>query len=115
MSENRIQPIPIHHVPIQGYESEWVDLYDRLPTGRAIKLTELRNEGLSEEAISIATVGVLVKAWSLLGADGAPLPATLDAFKELDIDAMQAIAFTAKEHCSFLAKASEALLIQAPT
>ena len=110
MSEHRsYQPIPIHHVPIQGYESEWVELYDRLPTGRALRLIEMRNAKAGDEALSLATVAVLVRAWSLIAADGAPLPATIEAFNELDTDMTQAIAETAKAHCSFLATVSPAL------
>lgn len=110
MSEARsYQPIPVHHVPIASYESEWVELYDRLPTGRALRLIELRNANAGDEALSLATVAVLVRAWSLIDATGAPLPATIDAFNELDTDMTQAIAETAKAHCSFLSEASPAL------
>lgn len=109
MNETRsYQPIQIHHVAIKDYASEWVELYDRLPTGRALQLNDMRNAGATEDALSMATIAVLVKAWSLAAWDGAPLPTTIESFNELDIDMTRAIAETAQAHCSFLASASPA-------
>lgn len=109
MSESRsYQPIQVHHVPIKSYESEWVELYDRLPTGRALQLVEARKTTSSTEVLSFITIALLVKAWSLTDYAGSPLPATVEAFNDLDIDMSRALAETAKARCSFLSPASPA-------
>jgi len=98
------EPIKIHRAPIDEYPSEWIEFYDRLPTGRALELAEMQRNNMSNERLSFVIVALLIRAWSLVDDAGAPLAITTENFFALDMDIAKAIAMTMKGRASFLAR-----------